>query len=160
MRYPTLPEKFPLCGLTSAMLIAVLAAGPGCSVVKFAGKATVTTIAVTTDVACATVRGTGKVACTAADVSFDVASGGVKAAAKLSKQGAVVFFNPLTGVVSELPWRKNLTLLAATQIAGLDGATHAVRLIRAGQTIETTHRDAKLMLAPGDVVELAPHRRA
>lgn len=135
-------------------LVAVLLIAPGCNVVKVAGKATAATVSATTTVAAATVRGGGKLAYAAADTSFDLAAGGIKAAGKLSKQGAVVFFDPHTGVVAELPWRHDLTMMAATQLAGLDGALQAVRVIRAGRAISTARTNANLALASGDVVEL------
>lgn len=139
-------------------LVVALFIAPGCSVVKVAGQATAATVSATTTVASATVRGGGKLAYAAADTSFDLASGGIKAAGKLSKQGTVVFFDPRTGVVAELPWRHDLTMMAATHLAGLDGAVQAVRVIRAGRAISTARHDANLALASGDVVELAsPH---
>lgn len=155
-RPPRLPSVFRLHRRRplAAFLAVVLAAGPGCSAVKLAGKATAATVSATTDVACATVRGTGKVVYTAADVSVDLASGGIRAASKLSKAGAVVLFDARKGVVAELPWTKNLTLLAAMQMSGLGAGTEAVRLIRAGRAIQTTKNNSKLVLASGDVVEL------
>ena len=148
----------PLHLTAFVLLVPLMASVAGCKAVKFTGRATAATVSATADVTSAAVRGTGKVAYTAADVSFDIASAGIKAAAKLSKKGAVVLFNPSTGVVAELPWKKNLTLLAATQVAGLGGATQAVRLIRAGKAIDTARREAQLVLAPGDVVELVQRK--
>ena len=158
MSRPTLREVMFLRQPTLFALIAALTVGHGCKAVKFTGRTTAAAVSATTDVTAAAVRGTGKIALTAADVSLDIASAGIKAAAKLSKKGAVVFFNPRTGVVAELPWNKNLTLLAATQVVGLGEATQVVRLIRAGQAIATTRREAQLVLAPGDVVELVQRK--
>ena len=158
MSRSTLREVMLLRQPAWLMLVVVIVSGHGCKAVKFVGKTTAATVSATADVTSVAVRDTGKIACTAADVSLDVASFGIKEAAKLSKRGAVVFFNPRTGLVVELPWRKNLTLLAATQVAGLSGATQAVRLIRAGQAIEAARREAQLVLAPGDVVELVQRK--
>ncbi len=156
MRRLHLPESVLNLRVTTLLVVtALVTIGTGCSVAKVAGKATVATLSLTTDVTSATVRGTGKITYTAADVSFHLAKGGISAAAKLSKHGAVVFFDPRTGVVAELPWSKELTLLAAKQLAGVEGVSQAVRIIRAGRTIETARGAINPVLASGDVIELA-----
>ncbi len=142
------------------------AAGAGCSAAKFAGKTTVAAVSVTTTVAATAVRGTGKIALAAGSVSVDAAETGIKMAAKFSKRGAVVFFDQHAGVLGELSWKKDLTLMAAAQMSGLSPAVQAMRLIRAGRAIETGHHLDKVLLAPGDVVEIisliknTPSRRA
>lgn len=158
MPYPASPENHRLrwvfIGLCCAM---AMGAGTGCRVVKFAGKTTLATVSTTTEVAATAVRCTGKITCTAAEVSAGVATSGIKAAARLSKQGAVVFFNPQAGLVAELRWRKNLTLLAAARLAGMDGALRAVKVIRAGHVLDASRYGSKLVLSAGDVIEVAAH---
>jgi len=67
----------------------------------------------------------------------------------------VVFFDPRTGAVWEAPWREGLKLVAAAELAKVDAALTAVRVIRAGRTLNAAGDGAKLVVHSGDVVELA-----
>lgn len=119
-----------------------------------AGRAASTTIGVAADVTAATVRGTGKVAAAAIGAGGDVTDESIKVAAKLSKSGMVVFFDSKTGATWEAPWTEGLKLLAASEMAKVDLALKAVRVIRAGKGISAAGEVAKLLVKSGDVIEL------
>lgn len=134
------------------MLLAVSLSG--CFLIRVAGKTATTTIGVATDVTAAAVRGTGRIAAAAVGASGDVADEGVRVAGKLSKSGMVVFFDPKTGVTWEVPWREGLKLMAAAELAKVDSALTAARIIRDGKAIAAREPGA-MALKSGDVVELA-----
>lgn len=126
----------------------------GCAAANLAGRAATTTIGIAADVTAATVRGTGKVAAAAVGAGGDVADESIKVAAKLSKSGMVVFFDPKTGSTWEAPWKEGMKLLAASQLAKVDLALTALRVIRGGKVLGAAAEVAKLVVKSGDVIEL------
>jgi hypothetical protein len=149
-------RAFVWVGLELVFAAAVMLPGlSGCSAASMAGRAASTTISVAADVTAATVRGTGKVAAAAVGAGGDVADESLKVAAKLSKSGMVVFFDPKTGATWEAPWKEGLNLLAASELAKVDLALRALRVIRAGKAIGAAGEVAKLIVKSGDVIELA-----
>ncbi len=128
--------------------------GGGCTAVVVAGKTVSTTVGVAADVTTATVRGTAKVATAAVGASGNVADESLRTAARLSKKGMVVFFYSKTGAVFETPWKKGLNLVTAANSAKVNPAFSAVRVIRAGQAIDTAGHVATLPVKSGDVAEL------
>lgn len=154
MGIPLLPVPTRL--LLMALAPALVLGGGGCSAAALAGKAATTSIGIAADVTAATVRGTGKVAAAAVGAGGDVADESIKVAAKLSKTGMVVFFDPKTGLTWEAPWKEGLKLLAASEMAKVDMAMTAVRIIRAGKAINAKAGEAaKLAVKSGDVIEFS-----
>jgi hypothetical protein len=139
--------------LRSFTALALLISANGCTVISIAGKTATTTVGVATDVAAATVRGTGKVAAAAVGASGDVADESLRTGAKLAKSGAVVVFDPRTGLTREVPWSSGLDVAFALELARIDAAHRALRIIRGGKAVTVGH-DAKAPLRSGDVVEL------
>lgn len=131
--------------------------GAGCFVIGIAGKTATTTIGVATDVTAAAVRGTGKIAAAAVGASGDVADESVRVAARLSKSGMVVFFDPQSGLTWEVPWREGMKLAAAAELARIDAALTAARVIRGGKPV-AAKQPASFVVRAGDVVELTRSR--
>lgn len=145
-------SRLPLLCSCVALAWLALCLG-GCFLIRVAGKTATTTIGVATDVTAAAVRGTGRVAAAAVGASGDVADESVRVAGRLSKSGIVVFFDPQTGLTWETPWREGLKLVAASEIAQVDAALQAVRVIRAGKPIPAKQAGS-FIVQSGDVVEL------
>lgn len=134
----------------------VLAGGMlgGCTAANMAGRAASTTIGVAADVTAATVRGAGKVAAAAVSASGEVADESIRVASKLSKSGLVVFFDPKTGSTWEAPVKEGMKLLAASELAKVDVALKAARIIRSGKALQVVDAAAKLLVKSGDVIEM------
>ncbi len=132
-----------------------IALGPGCTVIVAAGKVATTTVGVAADVTSATVRGTGKVAGAIVRATGEVADDGVRTAAKLSRSGTVVFIESGGQIVASTPWHEGLKLGAAGELARLDPALTAARIIRGGKAVNPGNAaSSTTALQSGDVVEM------
>jgi hypothetical protein len=145
--------------ILTLLLAADAASSSGCLVYQVASapvKVAATAVNVTTDTAGAAIKVTGKVAVSAINAAGRVGSGGIDAASRLSTAGMVTFVDVGTGVVTRVPWRRGVTLIAAGADARIQLARRALEVVRAGTVVYSANHLAGpgTELASGDVVRL------
>lgn len=131
----------------------------GCTVYRVASvpvKVAATTVVVAGETAGAAVKATGKVATSAFNAAGRVGSSSLEASSQLAATGMVTFVDASTGAVVRIPWRRGMTLAAASADARLALAQRGLEIVRAGKVVYSAARlaDAGAELASGDVVRL------
>jgi hypothetical protein len=146
-----------VCLLDGLALLTLLSGCVVAGVIDGVGTVAVATVKTTGRVVGATAATVGHAAGSAVPASDAAPSPDIQAAVKLSKEGAIIFFDPASGAVWEAPWRKGLTLQAASDTAKVETVFHAVKIIRKAKEVPGGAADTERPLNPGDVVELVRH---